>query len=61
MSYPISFILNIIYNNHYKIINLIFSTMSEYKLFYFGGYARGEVIRLLLNHAGVQFEDVRFE
>jgi len=29
------------------------------KLIYFGAYARAEPIRMLLNHANVQFEDVR--
>ncbi len=32
--------------------------MPQYKYYYFGVYSRGEAPRILLNHAGVQFENV---
>ena len=32
--------------------------MSDYKFYYFGFYVRGEPIRMLLSHAGVDYEDV---
>jgi glutathione S-transferase len=35
--------------------------MSTYKLYYFNFRGRGELIRLMLAQAGVQYEDFRFE
>ena len=31
------------------------------KLHYFDGYGRGEAVRILLNHAGAEYEDVRYK
>lgn len=33
--------------------------MAEYKFYYFPFYVRGEPIRMMLEHAGVQWEDVK--
>ena len=30
------------------------------QLLYFDGYGRGEIIRIILNYGGIQFEDKRF-
>ena len=35
--------------------------MPAYTLHYFNFRGRGELARLILNQAGVEFEDVRFE
>ena len=35
--------------------------MPNYKLYYFNVRGRGELARLILNCAGVPFEDFRFE
>jgi glutathione S-transferase len=35
--------------------------MPAYKLHYFNLRGRAELARLILNQAGVEFEDVRFE
>ncbi|PVD21610.1 hypothetical protein C0Q70_17409 [Pomacea canaliculata] len=35
--------------------------MAAVKLFYFDGAGRGEIIRLVLSAAGVEFDDVRFK
>ena len=34
---------------------------NEYTFYYFNLYVRGEGVRMLLNHAGVPFEDKRVE
>ena len=35
--------------------------MPQYKLIYFNARGRGELSRLILHYAGVEFEDYRFE
>lgn len=41
------------FNGYYKV--------CKYKLYYFDGAGRGEMIRMLLKHQKVEFEDIRFK
>ena len=34
---------------------------AGFKFYYFDAYGRGEAARILLNHAGVKFEDIRIQ
>ena len=44
------------------IIKVVFKEIkSEFKYYYFDAFGRGEAARILLNHAGVEFEDVRIQ
>lgn len=44
-----------------EVSTLCFAQMPSYKLYYFNVRGRGELARLVLNYAGVPFEDYRFE